>query len=172
MKNKIALAIVCVFVIVGLAGCLGIFIQPEKAIWSTLVNIGENGGFLSALLMMLLNGSFIKTTLGIIVVTFCFTTQVGIALHINHWLGSNNALLLSLIGILIVYSKWFFLKKSKTRLDMLKYIWLLTFFISNYFYQSLHKISRFEYHFILDSLLLLVFLDFLNDSIREKKLFY
>lgn len=133
------------------------------------INFGLNISNLSGLLLLLMNGTFIKTKYYNYSFLFVSMLLIGSLFKVNHWPLSNLLITSAYIGIVILYSISFFKKPIKKRLDILKLIWVLIEFCSNLLI-FFHMISN-EYSTIPMILLFFIVFEFLRIEKQNGKLF-
>lgn len=133
------------------------------------IDFGLNISYLSGLLLLLMNGTFIKTKYYNYSFLFISMLFIGSLFKVNHWPLSNLLITTAYIGIVILYSISFFKKPIKKRLDILKLIWVLLEFCCNLLI-FFHIIIN-EYSTIPMVLLFLMVFEFLRIEKQNGKLF-
>jgi hypothetical protein len=124
--NLFLVLVIGVLVILASAG----FFFPEEisTAWlaaGNLLTIAEIMG----LILLLVNGVFMGTTLYRITMGFCVLSLVSLALKILHMPGADETLMLSFFTIPVLYLIHFLLKKQKDLLDFLKVFAVFAFFL-------------------------------------------
>lgn len=111
-------------------------------------------GRLAALIILLKEGSLIKSKLFItLMVLLIITSVAGFLIKILHWAGADLMIMIGLSGISLVYIIHFLLKKAKKLTDYLKVIWLLSFSMG-----ALFMILHWHYGYLLIQIQSIVFL--------------
>jgi hypothetical protein len=169
MLNKFLLFAIIVLLCLALAGVLT---------HSESVLTAYSGGFLTvatdmAILMLLVNGTFISSRYSKVAFAFILLVIIGIIFKILHLPGADQLLLFSYPALWLVYFIHFLSKKPKTLLDVLKVLTLL-FFLIKPLLSSLRLISiesREVLLWINHLFLWSTFLYFMVTKYREKILF-
>lgn len=159
------------FLFLGIVVAFGSFILSFFTSFNSenWIDFGLNISYLSGLLLLLMNGTFIKTKYYNYSFLFISMLLIGSLFKVNHWPLSNLLITTAYIGIVILYSISFFKKPIKKRLDILKLIWVLLEFCSNLLI-FFHIISN-EYSTIPMVLLFLMVFEFLRIEKQNGKLF-
>ena len=84
-------------------------------------------GRLAALIILLKEGSLMKSKMFITLMVLLIISVAGFLIKILHWAGADLMIMIGLSGISLVYIIHFLLKKAKKLTDYLKVIWLLSF---------------------------------------------
>jgi len=169
LKNKTALILIGISVLLIISGLILDYIIPENEYSDLLIIIGLSSGQLVGLIMMVRNGTLMNTTYWKFI-NFCIgITIVGALFKIQHWPGSNIILLAASIGITITYAIRFFIKTKKEHLDILKFTWVTTSYSSSVLV-ILHLISR-EFMTISYVIFWLTLIDFVVIKYSNKTLF-
>ncbi|WMI68244.1 hypothetical protein [Mangrovimonas sp. YM274] len=167
-KNFNYISIIAIGLVIALIGFLASqFIDnPEAEFWTQIgLRISEFVGFL----MLLFNGTFIKTRLFKIAKVFIAIILIAALLKILHW--NHNGLIMSLgyIGIVATYSFSFFRKPIKKYLDFLKLFWVFAAY-TNSLLTYLHIISN-EYQIISSVIMWLAIIDYMKTEREKRRLF-
>ncbi len=91
-----------------------------------LCSWGPQAAEWSGLALLLRNGTLITTPYFRLVLLFVSLILVGVLFKIEHWAGADLLLISGLAGEAVAYTSWFYSKKAKKRLDILKLLWVLT----------------------------------------------
>jgi hypothetical protein len=162
MNNQYFLTIIGFVILTSLIGITLTNISSESKTvelgWN-MFDFGMRIGSFVGLIMLLINGTFIKTKYFKIVQGIISFVIIGALLKIMHWTDyANLIIIVGLIGIAICYFLHFSKKLIKKRLDYLKLLWVIvsyTFTILVF----LHLINR-DYAEIGNYLLWLIMIDF------------
>ncbi|TCP27875.1 hypothetical protein EV195_10134 [Tenacibaculum skagerrakense] len=171
MKDKpyiyvILLLLICVFV----GRLLTVFNSDYELIetGSIMENFCLNVAYVAGWVLMLSNGSFIKTKYFKITQGLMSIIIVGALLKIMYWTKYADYLIVfGLAGILIAYSISFYKKPIKKRLDYLKITWVILL-ISCIILIFLHVLPI-DYRLIADVVFWIVLLDFSFSKLNVKK---
>lgn len=113
-----ALIGLCLLVVsVGLALS---FSQSTEALGESLVNTGLTVGSLTGVAMLIHAGTFRRTVYWRAVLLLVSAFLVGTMFKIMHWAFANLLLGSSLGLVALIYGAWFFQKRRKSLLDVLK----------------------------------------------------
>jgi hypothetical protein len=146
-------------VLVALAGC-GMLLNSELSpIGYSLISKGIGFATIFSLVLLLRNGTFLASKYFRILSVGVFILMTGAVLKILHWAGANIAIMIASAGFIIIYTTWFFFKKKKHLLDILKALWVLTFF-SGMDFRINHWLYANQLYYIADILLLLILIIF------------
>lgn len=129
MQNKIYLSIITTGILATILGVLLFLISEDITrirLATNLYNFGLWGSQLAGIIMLLTNGTFIKTKYFKMLKAALAVLFIGILFKLTHWKPNGNYIIsLSFIGIIIVYFLSFLKKPIKTRLDYLKLSWVV-----------------------------------------------
>ena len=129
INNRYFLIIIGLVIIISFIG----IILTNTASESETIGLGWNmfdygiriGSFVG-LIMLLLNGTFIKTKYFKIAQGIVVVIIIGVLLKIMHWtIYVNLVIVMGLIGIVLSYFLHFAKKPFKIRLDYLKLLWII-----------------------------------------------
>ena len=162
MNNRLFLSIIGLVILTSFIGIILTNISSESETielgWN-MFDYGMRIGSFVGLIMLLSNGTFIKTKYFKIAQGIISFVIIGALLKIMHWTEyANLIIIVGLIGIAICYFLHFSKKPIKKRLDYLKLLWVIvsyTFAILGF----LHLINR-DYAEIGNYLLWLTIIDF------------
>ncbi len=163
--NRILLYVILFLLVLGLIGHFTPLSTEITAHADLFIAIAEKLG----IIVMLLNGSFINTSLFRIALFFLGLTALGALFKILHYAGADELLLYSPIALFCVYLLHFYRKKPKQRTDVLKVFMLLGLLILSALL-VLHIISaehREALVIINEVLFWVTFLDFLYTSQKQ-----
>ena len=128
MNNKSFLIIIGVSILLAFIGITLTNIASENEmieLGSKMFDYGIRIGSFVGLIMLLINGTFIKTKYFKITQGLIAFIIIGALLKIMHWTEyANHIIIFGLIGIAILYFLHFSKKPIKNRLDYLKLIWV------------------------------------------------
>lgn len=129
MRNKLFLILIGIGVLTAFIGIITTNVSNEYETMDLGWNIFDYGLWISGILGFLLlisNGTFIKTKYFKITQGLIPFIIIGALLKILHWTSYDDyIIILGLIGIMIVYFFSFTKKPIKKRLDYLKLIWVI-----------------------------------------------
>lgn len=129
MQNKIYLSIITTGILATILGVLLFLISEDITrirLATNLYNFGLWGSQLAGIIMLLTNGTFIKTKYFKMLKAALAVLFIGILFKLTHWKPNGNYIIsLSFIGIIIVYFLSFLKKPIKKRLDYLKLSWVV-----------------------------------------------
>jgi len=167
-KNFNYIAIIGIGLVIALIGFLASQFSdnPDAEFWTQIgLGISEFVGFL----MLLFNGTFIKTRYFKITKGFIAIILIAALLKILHW--ENNGLIMTIgfIGIVITYTLSFINKPIKKRLDFLKLFWVFAAY-TNSLLTYLHIISD-EYQIISSAIMWLAIIDYMKTEREKRRLF-
>lgn len=162
MNNRLFLTIIGLVILSSFTGIILTNISSESETvelgWN-MFDYGMRIGSFVGVIMLLSNGTFIKTKYFKIAKGIISFVIIGALLKIMHWTEyANHIIILGLIGIVICYFLHFSEKPIKIRLDYLKLLWLIvsyTFAILGF----LHLINK-DYAEIGNYTLWLTIIDF------------
>ncbi len=173
MTNRAFLIIIGLAILVAFIGMIMTNIASDYATISLAWDMFDYGlriGGFTGFIMLLINGTFIKTKYFRIAQGLFAFVVIGALLKILHWTSySDLIIIVGVIGIALVYFFSFYKKPIKKRLDYLKLVWVL----ANYTFAILvfqHLIRR-EYTEVGNYLLWLVIIDFAVTGLKNKTLF-
>ncbi|WP_299106993.1 hypothetical protein [uncultured Tenacibaculum sp.] len=172
MNNKLFIVLISLLVLTGLIGFSITLFSKELDI----VNLGQTmfhfGFMIGAILggiMLLVNGTFVKTKYFRFAKGFFSIVIIGALIRIMHWSSYANILIsLGLIGIMTSYFVSFLKKPIKKRLDYLKLTWVIVSY-TLVILSLLHLIKK-EYTNFGSYLLWLTILDFIVVQVKSKPL--
>lgn len=123
MINKVSIIFVFSCFLVGLLGILYDVLTPSGAMLGITHTIMMFGGY-AGVAVMLQNSTIIKTNYFKIVLFCAVLIVLSMILTVMHFPYYNTVLTISLLGILITYLVWFYVKKTKQLLDILKLLFV------------------------------------------------
>ncbi|AXP82930.1 hypothetical protein CJ739_3871 [Mariniflexile rhizosphaerae] len=167
-KNFYYIAIIGIGLVIALIGFLisQFNDNPDTEFWTQLgLGISEFIGFL----MLLFNGTFIKTRYFKIAKLFIAIILIAALLRILHWEYNRLIMTVGFIGIVITYTLSFLNKPIKKRLDFLKLFWVFAAY-TNGLLTYLHIISD-EYQIISSAIMWLAIIDYMKNEREKGRLF-
>jgi len=172
MSNRAYLTITGISILVAFIGILLFNFSDElntvERGWS-MFDYGLRIGAFSGLVLMITNGTFIKTRYFKIAQGCIAIIIIGALLKILHWTTYANLIfVVGLLGIMTSYILSFIKKPIKKRLDYLKLLWVIVSYISGILV-FLHIVSR-DYSEIGTYIFWLVLIDFCYANLRNGKL--
>jgi hypothetical protein len=129
MNNKLSLIIILVSIMIAIIGFILSYVGIYESTGDVLLNVGLSFGQLFGLIMLVRNGTILKTIHFKFIVVFISITIVGAMYKIMHWKFADVLLLIGLLGIAFTYLVRFILKKEKGHLDILKVLWVVSSYI-------------------------------------------
>lgn len=126
MKKLSFPVVILILLIIGIIGELLLYFKIDT--FATILEILSALGRIAAIIILLKEGSFIRSRILITILSlFIFIVLVGMLFKILHWEGADLLLMIGLTGIPFVYLVHFFRKKNKKITDYLKVVWLFAF---------------------------------------------
>jgi len=139
--NKIALIFIGISILVTITGLIIGFVTTDDSNSGLIITIGLGIGQLSGLIMLIRNGTIMKTVFWKIIACFMGLLIVGVIFKIQHWAGANMLISTSSVGIIITYSVRFLTKEKRAFFDFLKFICVITAY-TGIILVFLHLITR------------------------------
>lgn len=127
--------------------------------------ISELAGFL----MLLINGTFLKTKYFKYFIGVCAIVLIATLFKILHWSFSSELLIIGFIGLALVYFLSFLKKPIKNRLDYLKLGWVVIAYTIALL-KILHIIGD-QYQIIASAIMWLAILDYMKTERKRRRLF-
>lgn len=169
IKNTTALILLGAAITFILTGAISMVLNPENYATANLIlYIGLNGGQLIGLVLLINNGTLMKTIYGRIISFGIGILIIGVLFKIMHWPGYPLILLIAVLLIVTTYSVRFLKKKEKKRLDILKFLWVIIGYSITIMILQ-HWISD-EYSIVAQILFWLALTDFVITGLRDKTL--
>lgn len=165
--NKIYLFFLLLGILIAFCSFILSFFSPIYS--EDWIDFGLNVSYLSGFLLLLMNGTFIKTKYYNYTFIFISMLLLGLLLKINHWPLSNLLIITAYIGIVTFYTISFFKKTIKKRLDILKLVWVSLESCCNLLI-FLHIITE-KFTILPQVLLFLMIFEFLRVEKQKGKLF-
>ena len=129
-KNSTLLILAGLLFIFHFAGSWAYGLTGSSIFRPMLVSYAYSAGQIVLIFLLVLNGSFINHAIYRNVVWgLAAIFGVGLLWKILHWQGASEILIVSLAGFPLAYTTHFIQKDKKGIMDVLKYVWALTFFI-------------------------------------------
>ena len=135
----------------------------------TMFGFGLNIGGLFGLIMLFINGTFIRSRYFRFVMISSSFIVIGAICKIESWPYSTQVFIIGYIGILLSYFLSFLEKQNKKRLDYMKLSWVILSY-SVYIFKLL-DILKGDYKNVLTFLLWLIIIDFLIEGFLRRTLF-
>lgn len=129
MKNKHLLILILIAFMIFLFGLI-INLSGDAAFGSVWVSLGLSFVNLLGINLLVKNGTLRKTTYFKLISVFIGLLIFGAMFKVMHWPGASIILIISLIGIPLIYTIHFLKKTIKNILDFLKLAWVLTPYIA------------------------------------------
>ena len=169
LSNKLYLILIQISLIVAAIGLVLNNFTNAIGLGETLLNYGFNIGHLLALLLLMKNGTIYKTTYWRIIQFSFGLTILGAMFKIMHWPFAGPILLTSFLSIVITYTIRFYNKKEKRRLDILKFIWVLSYYTGATL--IIQHWGPYEVAYFSLGILWLMIIDFVISGVKSKTLF-
>lgn len=160
------------FIILGLFIALIAFITTEYTNYKeaeSLINLGLSISEVAGFIMLVRNGTFIKTRFFRFFKLAFAVVLIGALFKILHYPYGNEIVAIGLICIIIVYTFSFLNKPIKKRLDIIKLIWVVVAY-TNTILVFLHLIGD-DYRIISASVLWLAVIEYMKQEQRQRRLF-
>jgi len=170
MKNKILLTTIGLGLLSALIGIIIVNLTSDYQIMDLGWNMFDYGiwvGLVSGFILLLINGTFIKTRFFKISQGFFALILIGAVLKILHWTTySNLIMIIGIIGIIISYLLSFLKKPIKKRLDYIKLSWVIVGYTLSIL--SLMRIIRLELTELSNYILWLAIIEFSIIELKNK----
>ena len=169
ITNKIFIILIQFALITAAIGFIMHKITPANGLGETLLSSGFNIGHLLALLLLMRNGTIYKTIYWRIIQFSFVLTVLGAMFKVMHWPFAGPMLFISFLSIVLTYAVRFINKKEKRRLDILKFIWVLSYYTGATL--IIQHWGPYEVAYFSLGILWLMVIDFVISGIKSKTLF-
>jgi hypothetical protein len=129
MNNKTSVILIIVCLTISIIGYVLSSFGFEETIGDIIFNLGLSVGQLFGLIMLVRNGTLMKTIYFRFISGFISIAIIGAMFKIMHWKFADVFLLIGLMGIASSYLVRFVLKKQKGHLDLLKVFWVISSYV-------------------------------------------
>lgn len=167
MKNKIFLILIGIGLLITLAGLFMLMVTNFES-GTMLLSSGLSIVNLLGLILLIKNGSILKTIYFKIISLFITIVIFGAMFKIMHWPGATILLMIGLIGIPIVYIFRFINKPAKAPLDVLKLLWVVISYTTT-LAVVMHWLPR-EVTYIPNIIMLATVIYFASNCLKDKTL--
>ena len=173
MRNKLLLILIGLGILTAFIGIIVEYVTTDFETAELGLSLFDFGLWISGtlgFLLLVLNGTFIKTKYFKIAQGIIAIIIIGALLKILHWTSYANLIIIGgLIGIMVLYFLSFVKKPIKKRLDYLKLIWVIVSYTLGIL-SFLHLIKR-DLTEISNYILWLAVIDFAVSGLKSGKLF-
>lgn len=129
MKHKFYIILIIISLLIAGLGLILNMLNPNDQIGELTLNLAYGSAYLLGLILLVLKGTTIKTSYRLVLILFSYIWILGLSFKILHFPGANLMNILSTLGIILTYTIRFIFKTGKIFLDIIKVLWVMTFFI-------------------------------------------
>lgn len=159
ISNRISLYMVAACFLVALTGGSMLFNPALAGIGYSLISKGVGFATLFSVMLLLRNGTLLSSRYFKIIQGAIAILLAGALMKILHIASANMVIMIACAAVIIVYTAWFFSKKKKTLLDILKVLWVLVF-LTGVDFRINHWLYADVLYYTADILLLLTLVSF------------
>ena len=167
-KNYTYVSIIIIGIVVALIGFVvsKLTYSPDAEFWTQVgLAISEFTGFL----MLIRNGTFIKTKYFRIFKGVFAIIIIGVLFKIMHWQYSDVIIIIGFVLAILVYFFSFLNKPIKKRLDYLKLFWVVIAYTGAVL-KFLHMINL-DYQIMSSAIMWLAIIDYMKTEREKRRLF-
>jgi hypothetical protein len=163
MKNKLLVAIITLGFLLIITGFLNILTEENS---NLLIDSGFTISIVGGFLLLLINGTFLKTKLSKL--SFAIYL-IGALFKIMHWPFAGPILAIAFINMIVFYSIHFYQKTNKTHIDSFKLIVFILLIIGKSF-SILHLPYSWEIQYMSEFIFLLFIVYYIITERKNGKL--
>ena len=168
MENRLNIIIIVIFLFLGISGIVWNEISQNFSLGNSLITFGFGLMKFSSIVLLLRNSNFLRSKYFAIIAGFVFLCIIGALFKLMHWPGAAIIFGLSTLGIVITYGIRFLKKINRDRIDILKFLWVTTTFLSETLIILKFNISYVRY--LPDVILIILVVDFIRCNSKQQSL--
>jgi hypothetical protein len=132
-RDVILLAIIAASLLIIVVGLVMFFIPAFSDYGTLLMAAGQTVAEWTGLILLVLNGTVMKTKYWNYIAVGVFIRIIAVLFTIQHWVGAYELMVTGSVLIQVVYTVRFIRRKHHTMFDVMKYLWIVTWFAAMIF---------------------------------------